>query len=92
VIRPGNLGESVDWAGQGNLASARSEFGQFQEDWASVKVAVRQKSPDIADQVEAAIARVQTIVAASAPAKEQYFPAFQDLQQVVEDANKSLAN
>ncbi len=92
VIRPGNLGESVDWAGQGNLASAKSEFGQFQEDWASVKTAVRQKAPDVADQVEAAITRVQTIVAASAPAKEQYFPALQDLQQVVEDANKQLAN
>src|SRR5258708_27536798 len=61
VIRPGNLGESVDWAGQGNLASAKSEFGQFQEDWAAVKVAVRQQSPAIADQAEAALARVQTI-------------------------------
>jgi hypothetical protein len=92
VIRPSNLGESVDWAGQGNLASAKSEFSQFQEDWASVKSAVRQKSPDIADQIDAAIAQVQTIVAASTPPKEQYFPALQDLQKLVEDANQKLGN
>jgi methyl-accepting chemotaxis protein len=91
-IRPGNLAESVEWAAQGNLASARSEFDEFQDNWASVSSAVRQKSPDIADQIEAAIARVQTILAASAPPKEQYFPALQDLQQVVLDANEKLGS
>jgi hypothetical protein len=76
VISTGDLNSAVNWARQANLAEA----------------AVRQKSPDVADQVETAINRVQTIVAASAPAKEQYSPALQDLQQAVEDANKKLAN
>jgi hypothetical protein len=91
-IRTGNLGESVDGAGDGNLATARSEFGQFQSDWKSVADAVRRQQADVADQVENAIAAVQTIFAASAPAKEEYFPALQNLQQVVEDANKQLGN
>jgi methyl-accepting chemotaxis protein len=91
-IQDGNLGESVDWAGDGNLARARSEFSQFQDDWKSVADAVRRQQADVADHVENAIAEVQTIFGASAPAKEEYFPALQNLQQVVEDANKQLGN
>jgi hypothetical protein len=91
-ISPGNLGESVDWANQGNLASARSEFRQFQGDWAKVKDAIRQKSPAIADQVEAAIARAEPVVSGADPAKEDYLAALQDLQTVVDDANSKLAN
>ena len=89
-IRPGNLGESVDWAGQGNLPRARSELDQFQEDWASVKDAVRHQAPDVADAVEDAISKVTSILAASAPDKTEYFPALQNLQQVVDDANAKL--
>jgi hypothetical protein len=91
-IRDSNLGESVDWAGDGNLARARSEFSQFQEDWKSVADAVRRQQADVADHVDNAISEVQTIFGASAPAKEEYFPALQNLQQVVEDANTQLGN
>jgi hypothetical protein len=91
-IRTGNLGESVDGAGNDNLSTARSEFRQFQDDWKSVADAVRGQQTDVADRVETAIAAVQTIFGASAPAKEEYFPALQNLQQVVEDANKQLGN
>jgi hypothetical protein len=91
-IRAGNLGESVDWAGQANLPRARDEFSQFQADWASVQDAVRHQAPDVADAVEDAIARVQSILAASAPDKTEYFPALQNLQQVVDDANAKLGN
>jgi hypothetical protein len=91
-IRPGNLGESVDWASQENLARARSEFGQFKDDWASVQAAVRRQQPDVADQVDNAIGQVDTILAASDPPKTDYFPALQNLQSVVDDANTQLGN
>jgi hypothetical protein len=91
-IRNGNLGESVDWATQGNLPRARSEFSQFQDDWKAVQAAVRQQSPDVADAVEAAINNAQTILAASAPNQTDYFPALQNLQRVVDDANAKLGN
>jgi methyl-accepting chemotaxis protein len=91
-ISPGNLGESVDWASQGNLARARSEYSQFQDDWKSVAAAVRQRSSDIADSVESAMSKVDTILAASAPDQANYFPALQNLQQAVADANTKLGN
>jgi hypothetical protein len=91
-IRSGNLDESVDWAGQENLDRARSEFGQFKDDWAGVQAAVRRQQADVADQVENAIDQVDTILAASNPPKTDYFPALQNLQSVVDDANKQLGN
>jgi hypothetical protein len=91
-IRAGDLGESVDWASQENLARARSEFGQFKDSWATVSAAVRGQQPDVADQVDNAIGQVDTILAASDPAKTDYFPALQNLQSVVDDANTQLGN
>jgi ABC-type transporter Mla subunit MlaD len=46
----------------------------------------------LADQVEEAIANVQSILAASEPPKTDYFPALQQLQQIVEAANQELAS
>ena len=53
---------------------------------------LQREDADVADEVENATGAVQTIFGASAPAKEEYFPALQNLQQVVEDANKQLGN
>jgi hypothetical protein len=91
AIRLNDLNEAVDWAGNENLPSARSEFGQFQTVWASVAANVRRQQAPIADRIEEAIARVDAILAAAAPAKIDYFPALQDLQAVVEDANTQLS-
>lgn len=94
-INPANLGQSVTWAIQANLARAHDEYGQFRDDWSLVRDAVRQQALSVADMVDDASARVQAIVsdpARPSPAQSEYLPALQYLQQVVEDANKKLGN
>jgi hypothetical protein len=91
TIRVRNLAEAVDNAGDEDLPGARSEFNQFMNDWSSLASAVRQQRGDVADMIDAAIVRVDTIFASANPPKTEYFPALQELQQVVEDANRELA-
>jgi hypothetical protein len=93
-IKTGNLGEAVDWANKGNLASTRGEFGQFQDDWSSVKDAVRAVAPLQADRIDAAIGQLQAVIGdtSQSPAQSQYQPLIQNLQKLVQDANASLAS
>ncbi len=91
-IRPGNLGESVDGAHDGDLRTARSEFGQFKNDWSRVKDEVRQRTASLADGVEAAIATAETALGAAAPVQADYVAALEDLQRTVADANAQLGN
>src|SRR5438105_3924790 len=76
-----DLGQSVMWASQGNLAKTHDEFDQFRDDWSLVRDAVRQQLPTHAEKVDAATTAVQAIVSNPAnltPAQTQYFPALQD--------------
>lgn len=92
-INPTNLGQSVSWAHQGNLARAHDEYGQFRDDWALVRDAVHEVAPPAADMVDDASAQVQNIVGdptRPAPDQSEYLPALQHLQQVVADVNRQL--
>jgi hypothetical protein len=91
TIPSGDLDEAVDAAANDNQARARSEFAQFQAGWASVSGVVMKQQPDVAADVEDAIAHVSTIFGASTAAKVDYFPALQELQNVVVAANTKLA-
>src|SRR5262249_9144411 len=44
TIRAGNLGQSVNAAGAGDLANAKKEYAEFQDDWGRVSDAVRARS------------------------------------------------
>ena len=90
-IRVRDLAEAVESAGADDLARARSEFGQFAEGWATLAGPVRTQRPDLADLVDAAVVQVRLIFGASNPAKTEYLPALQLLQEVVEAANGELA-
>jgi hypothetical protein len=93
-IAPTDLGQSVTWASQGNLAKAHDEFDQFRDDWSLVQVAVRQAAPPIADGIDQATAKVTAIISNpnnTNPPQSEYYPALQALQQTVLDANKQLA-
>src|SRR5207237_9639259 len=89
-VNPTNLGQSVNWASQGNLSRADDEFHQFRDDGRLVRDAVRQQLPTVADGVDAGIANVLGIIANPAdvnPPQSAYYPALQSVQQVVGDAN-----
>src|SRR3981081_3587470 len=93
IISTGDLNSSVNWARQGRLADATTSFNLFKDDWSVVDDDVRGQSVDIADQVDAAIAQVDDVLGqpdAPPPAQSEYYPAFQNLQQVVEDSNTQL--
>ena len=93
-IAPTDLGQSVTWASQGNLAKAHDEFDQFRDDWSLVQGAVRQAAPTIADGIDQATATVTAIVSNpnnTNPSQSEYYPALQALQQAVLDANRQLA-
>src|SRR5882762_7462186 len=63
VISTGDLNSSVNWARQGRLADATTSFNLFKDDWNVVDDDVRQQSTDVADQVDAAIAQVDDLLA-----------------------------
>src|SRR5712692_425851 len=93
-VNPTNLGQSVTWATQANLAKAHDEYGQFRDDWSLVRDAVRQQALTAADMVDDANAQVQAIVAdptRPAPDQSEYLPALQNLQQLVVEVNAELA-
>jgi hypothetical protein len=89
-----NLGEAVDFAQRGNLKGAHSEFVQFLGDWNAVKEPVRQRSPDVADTIEAAISQVKTVLLdPSTPVPDQmvYTPLLLSLQRVVQEQQARLS-
>ena len=93
-IAPTDLGQSVTWASQGNLAKAHDEFDQFRDDWSLVQGAIRQAAPPIADGIDQATATVTAIISNpnnTDPSQSEYYPALQALQQAVLDANRQLA-
>ncbi len=92
AIRAGNLGQSVTAAGAGDLANAKKEYAEFQDDWGAVKDAVRARSEPLADRIEAASTRAGTALNEDPPTQSQYFEALQTLQQAVLDANAQLGN
>jgi hypothetical protein len=91
-IRPGNLGESVDAAQDGDLAEALKEYGEFKSDYLRLQDQVRQRATSAADSIEAAIATADAAFAASPPVQADYVAALEDLQRAVEDANAQLGN
>lgn len=94
VIHMTNLNEAVDWATQANLKGAHSEFVQFLGDWDTVKDAARQRSPEAANAVEAAIAQLKTVLLdPNAPVPDQavYSPLLQQLQQLVQQLQTQLS-
>ena len=88
VISTGDLSSS---ARQGRLADATTSFNLFKDDWNVVDDDVRQQSADVADQVDAAIAQVDEVLAnTEALDQAEYYPILQNLQQVVEESNTQL--
>jgi hypothetical protein len=89
AIKTGNLGEAVDWAGKGDLANTRKEFGEFQDDWSNVTDAWHAINPAAANAIDAAIARLQGVIGdtSQSPAQSQYQPLAQNLLKAVQDAN-----
>jgi hypothetical protein len=93
IIPTTNLAEAVDWATRGDLRGAHSEFVQFLGDWDAVKESVRQRSPDSADAIEAAISQVKAVLLdPNTPAPDQavYTPLLQNLQRVIQEQQARL--
>jgi hypothetical protein len=93
IIPITNLSEAVDWATRGNLRGAHSEFVQFLGDWETVKDAVRRRSPDGADAIEASSSQVKAVLLdpnTPTPAAAVYTPLLQNLQQVIQEQQARL--
>jgi hypothetical protein len=88
-IKAGNLGQSVDAAGKGDLATTRKEFGEFQDDWAAVSDAWHAADDTTADKIDAAIAQLKAVIGdpSQNPPQSQYQPLIQNLQTLVQNAN-----
>jgi hypothetical protein len=93
VIGTSHLAKAVDAARTGDLVGAYGNFAGFRTIWNATKGDVRKRSPGLADRVQAAFDPVNALLSdprAPAPAQSQYFPALQNLQEVVQAANAEL--
>jgi hypothetical protein len=93
-IRGGDLGEAVDAAGKSDLTVARREFGEFDEDWDKIEDSLEASAPAVHASVDAAVDQVSDLIgdASKSPPQSQYYPALQNLQKVVQDANTTLSS
>src|SRR5262249_44500261 len=89
VISTGDLNEALNFARQARLDDASASFSLFKDDWAAEAPDVRNQSDAVADSVDAAIARLQSVLDQS-PAPGAYAAAFQTLADAVEAANTEL--
>jgi hypothetical protein len=91
-IKTGNLGEAVDWAGKGDLANTRKEFGEFLDNWGDVSDAWHAANPVSANAIDSAIAQLKGVIGdtSQAPAQSQYQPLAQNLLKAVQDANSQV--
>jgi hypothetical protein len=89
----GNLGQAVNWARKGELSNAHGEFLEFLDDWDSVREAVRQRSPEVADTLAGAVAEARRLLVDSRPAPSPalYLETLERLQQLVREQQPRLA-
>jgi hypothetical protein len=91
-VPTGNLGQAVNWARNAELAKAHGEFLEFIDDWDSVRDAVRQRAPGVADTIAAAVAEARRVLVDSrpAPSPAAYIETLERLQQTVREQQARL--
>jgi hypothetical protein len=89
----GNLDEAINWARKGELPKAHGELQEFLDDWNFVQVAVRQRSPSVADAIAAAIADARLVLltpGGPAPSQVVYVATLERLQRTVREQQSRL--
>jgi hypothetical protein len=80
-------------AQSGDMATARKEYDEFHDKWASFEDGVKAKSQDAYTAIEDAIDGVKTeLVTASEPAKEPTVNALQKLRQAIDEQKSKLGS
>jgi hypothetical protein len=88
----GNLGQAINWARKDELSKAHGEFLEFLDDWDSVRDVVRQRSPEVADTIAAAVADARRLLVDSrpAPSPAAYLERLERLQLTVREQQRRL--
>jgi hypothetical protein len=93
TVPTGNLDQAVNWARQSELPKAHGELQEFMDDWDSVQIAVRQRSPGAADAIAAAVADARQVLlnpSGPAPSQAAYVATLERLQRTVREQQSRL--